>query len=361
MFIIMLKGFTPEVAIILIALVTVGISVSTYYWISSLTAETQGETESAIQRQFEILGAKLKIDTISDCKIYIKNIGENDISFSDMDFYIADLDSDVFREIRFSPPTGTLKKYETTEINFINVAPGKYKLLAKVYGKSMDFGFMTCTSSIACFQDTDCDDNEPCTNDTCNNPGTPSASCSNTWPSCGDNDDCCPPPCDFTNDNNCPLPTAFSCTIRQNCAAGIETEIIALSDTTNARAELPTEGNYDYKLCCSNVSSVTYTSGTGTCALGFTGLITLATNSTFTLDTNAKVEEYNYTNPDGFDYKKNVCVQLDGGGSLDCFYTDLSTCSSLRWDKIISLSSSTNAFVGNDTSYPNLVLCCISS
>ena len=144
----------------------------------------------------------------------------------------------------------------------------------------------------------------------------------------------------------------FSCAIKTSCG-GDETEVLGLSAQDNAHAELPTEENYTYKLCCKNVSSVQTTTGTGNCPVGFTGLITLSG------DTNAQIEKYNYTGTDGFDYKKNVCVKLVGGGSLKCAYGTITECDSWGYTKkIISLSSSTNAHVGNNTAYPNLVLCC---
>jgi len=154
----------------------------------------------------------------------------------------------------------------------------------------------------------------------------------------------------------------FSCAIKTSCGGG-ETEVLGLSAQDNAHAEIiGGGGNYPYKLCCKNVSSVQTTTGTGTCesVLGpsFTGLITLATNSTFDKNTNAQVEKYNYTSTDGFDYKKNVCVKLTSG-SLKCVYTDASTCENIfDWNIIFSISSETNAHLGNSTAYSDLVLCC---
>ena len=156
----------------------------------------------------------------------------------------------------------------------------------------------------------------------------------------------------------------FSCAIKTSCGGG-ETEVLGLSAQDNAHAEIiGGGGNYKYKLCCKNVSSVQTTTGIGTCesVLGpsFTGLITLATNSTFDKNTKAQVEKYNYTGTDGFDYKKNICVKLVGGGSLKCTYTSYATCGSWSWDEIISISNRTNAHIGNYTAYSDLVLCCKS-
>ncbi len=280
----------------------------------------------------------------------------------------------------------------------------------------MDYGYLTCTGpSIACYGDSDCDDGDPCTTDTCNNPGDPASNCSHTQiTNCIDNDGCCPTGCDATNDNDCGavcgdgavnqpseecddgdlngktcsdfgysggtlscypqghtnectfnktgcsgLPAAFSCHIESgSCSTG--NPVLALSAQNNSHAETNTAGNYDYKLCCSNISSVQTTTGTGDCntlGAGFTGLVTFATNSTFDKNTNAQVERYNYTGTDGFSYKKNVCVELTSG-SLNCIYDTKANCFSLGYNKyVVSISDSTNAHVGDEDAY-SIVRCC---
>ncbi len=61
--------------------------------------------------------------------------------------------------------------------------------------------------TVACYSDSDCDDGNSCTTDTCNNPGTSSASCSHTQiTSCIDNDGCCPAGCNVNTDNDCETP-----------------------------------------------------------------------------------------------------------------------------------------------------------
>ena len=142
----------------------------------------------------------------------------------------------------------------------------------------------------------------------------------------------------------------FSCAIKTSCGGG-ETEVLGLSAQDNAHAELPTEENYTYKLCCKNVSSVQTTTGTGTCdtlGAGFTGLITLSG------DTNAQVERYNYTGTDGFDNKKNVCVKLTSG-SLNCVFAN--SCISPEEKLIFTISNNTNAHIGDGTAY-SIKLCC---
>jgi hypothetical protein len=61
--------------------------------------------------------------------------------------------------------------------------------------------------TVVCYSDSDCDDGDPCTTDTCNNPGTSSALCSYTRiTSCMDNDGCCPTGCNVNIDNDCETP-----------------------------------------------------------------------------------------------------------------------------------------------------------
>ncbi|MCD4740121.1 carboxypeptidase-like regulatory domain-containing protein [archaeon] len=60
-----------------------------------------------------------------------------------------------------------------------------------------------CTNAI-CWEDSQCDDFNVCTIDTCFLPCTESAECYNLpIVICTDDDDCCPPGCNSTNDNDC--------------------------------------------------------------------------------------------------------------------------------------------------------------
>jgi hypothetical protein len=57
-----------------------------------------------------------------------------------------------------------------------------------------------------CSSDSDCaDDGESCTTEVCLNPGTPQASCTSNWPSCGINDGCCGSSCG-SEDPDCATP-----------------------------------------------------------------------------------------------------------------------------------------------------------
>lgn len=58
---------------------------------------------------------------------------------------------------------------------------------------------------VACETDADCDDGDPCSHNTCANPGAHDAYCTKTWiTGCGDNDGCCAGGCTAATDNDCP-------------------------------------------------------------------------------------------------------------------------------------------------------------
>jgi len=243
----------------------------------------------------QIFGANLKLDLLGNCEVYLRNIGGKDVPMEVIEFYVAEVGSDEFREIDFTTPTKTLEKYDIAKVSF-KLQPKKYKLVVRIYDNTMDIGFLTC------------------------------------------------------------LP--FSCEIKPFCGSH-EEEIIALSGTTNAYVELPTEGNYNQKLCCSQVSNVTYQDSN--CNPGFTGFFALSTNSSFDQNTNCVLEKYNLSSSEiatdqGFDYKKNVCVDF-AKGNINCNFTASSNCLGAA---ILSLSGITNARAGNITSYPNVICCSYS-
>jgi len=147
-----------------------------------------------------------------------------------------------------------------------------------------------------------------------------------------------------------PPPPAFlpvMCWIENgSCSSGVC--VFALSSLQNAHLENCSEGNYQYKLCCENISDVSVSSGT--CPLGYTGFLTLSSL------TNAHAEEYGYSGSDGFSEKYNVCVKPMFGSLTGNYTTNLSACLSTGGMPLFSLSAETNAHVGNLTQYP-IVFC----
>lgn len=56
---------------------------------------------------------------------------------------------------------------------------------------------------VACFDNTNCNDGNDCTTDTCQNAGTAAAYCESAWHECGIEDGCCGPECTHENDPDC--------------------------------------------------------------------------------------------------------------------------------------------------------------
>ena len=85
-------------------------------------------------------------------------------------------------------------------------------------------GGICCTGvcvSPVCSDDPECEDQEACTVDTCADAGTCSASCDNTWPSCGLSDGCCGPDCTSADDPDCEvcLVKGEPCTLDSECCS----------------------------------------------------------------------------------------------------------------------------------------------
>lgn len=416
-----------------------------------MTEKTQEGSSSLVTHQFDVMGAKLKVDVFGDCKLYLRNTGTKDIPIEFIGFYADN------KPVEHTPADGTLKKNDVQEIDFYNyLNPGKYKLLIKIYGKTMDQGRLIC-GGVECIDEIPCDPLEGCSGASyldfyCNlgvsecwinhsydcsktdyNESVPvtnnnldiacNCNCSGydieentTNGNCNDGKD---NDCDGDTDGDdydcptAPMPAAFSCYINESC--GSDVPILAFSGAcngtgctelleTNSHAEVsPFEGGYTYKLCCSNVSDVKIVNSTTItpeyCPVGFTGLITLATNATFNITTNAQVEKYNYSacnptnwdstcinstsskynvtaddcctmwncsveccppaeGPYGFNFTKNVCVNLTSG-SLECVYGTTTECDFGGYEEyVISISNLTNAHIGNSIAYPDLLLCC---
>ena len=112
----------------------------------------------------------------------------------------------------------------------------------------------TCTGGVCCggsctvpycSENAECDDGEACTTDTCINPGTCSADCTNTWPACDltVSDGCCGPECDSTNDIDCPSGPVCGNTI---CEIDLGEDCRNCSDDCNG----VTTGRPSGRYCC---------------------------------------------------------------------------------------------------------------
>ncbi|MBM3303622.1 MAG: LamG domain-containing protein, partial [Candidatus Aenigmarchaeota archaeon] len=128
---------------------------------------------------------------------------------------------------------------------------------------------------------------------------------------------------------------ALDCLIKASCdAAGGETDVLHLSDLFNAHAELPSQPNYAYKVCC---KAPPLTLGTD-CASGGQSFLNLSAA------TDAHVEKSSAGN-----YATGACIsgaQIDCGYGADCSATGIPVGPAVC---LASISADTNAHVANCT------------
>jgi hypothetical protein len=143
----------------------------------------------------------------------------------------------------------------------------------------------------------------------------------------------------FTNS----VEAALTCSVTSGSCSG--TTVFKMQSTSNSHAELPSQTNYNYYVCCSGVTDL--------------GNDCNATNKAVALKlsaaTNAHVEKNTYTN-----YTNSVCLSAPSGPSITCSYA--SNCSTLGSDYVClaSISGDTNAHVGNCDAYSTKVCCAVS-
>ncbi len=131
--------------------------------------------------------------------------------------------------------------------------------------------------------------------------------------------------------------TSLSCDVVTNCN---NTDIFHISNETNAHAELNNNSNYAYEICCNDTAGLNVSNN----CLGYYKTLLHLSNQT-----NAHAELNNKSNYNKF----NVCIS-SSDGLLNCSYE--SSCDG--YDTCIaSVSSSTNAHVGNCTDY-SIKICC---
>jgi hypothetical protein len=133
-------------------------------------------------------------------------------NFSDMDYrdVIAGGYENLF-DMHFSQISDVFELSQNSPAinNGVNL-PADWLDTVEVSDGMPDIGVYEYTGEkIECYQDSDCG-TEPCKVYICNNPGTPSASCSSQdITSCINDDDCCPSGCTEQNDNDCINPVAL--------------------------------------------------------------------------------------------------------------------------------------------------------
>lgn len=134
---------------------------------------------------------------------------------------------------------------------------------------------------------------------------------------------------------------ALSCSIATSCGA---VTVFRVSSATNAHAQLPTQTNYAYYVCCNENSLSNSCSGNYAIVAKLSGA------------TNAHVEENVYSN-----YTNNACLSMTNGSSVDCKYSSDCATFGSKYVCVASMSSDSNAHVGGCSDYGTKVCCAIVS
>ena len=134
-----------------------------------------------------------------------------------------------------------------------------------------------------------------------------------------------------------PVSSDLSCTITTSCNA---IDLLHLSDLTNAHAELSTQTNYNYKICCNSSTTIS-----SSCSGNYVVFLKLSNT------TNAHVEDPSQNN-----YAYSACIASSSW--RDC--TIATTCPS-GYECLASISDTTNAHIGNCTSYSSKICCYVNT
>ena len=138
----------------------------------------------------------------------------------------------------------------------------------------------------------------------------------------------------------------LSCLVTSGTCSG--TTVFKMYSADNSHAEIPSQTNYNYKVCCSH----TEVADLGNSCVSDNHTVVLKLSEI----TNAHVEENSYSN-----YSNNVCLSAPAGYSIICGYS--TDCSTLGTDYVClaSISGDTNAHVGDCSSYSTKVCCAVVS
>lgn len=125
----------------------------------------------------------------------------------------------------------------------------------------------------------------------------------------------------------------LSCAITTSCPTG--TVLLRMYDPNGNHAEMPSQSNYTYLVCCSGVL------GLGTSCVSGTNATIVKLSST----TNAHVEQNSQSNYTGND----ACLSVASGGTVSVGY-QATNCSGFD-TTIGSMTDTTNSHVGNSDAY----------
>ncbi len=124
----------------------------------------------------------------------------------------------------------------------------------------------------------------------------------------------------------------LSCKVTTSCSSGIT--VLKMSDVSNAHAELSSQSNYPYVICCTGVPGLL-----NQCTGNYETVLKLSSA------TNAHVEENTQNN-----YPEQACLQVPENGIIEIGYK-AESCEG--YDTILgSISSITNAHIGDADAYP---------
>lgn len=245
--------------------------------------------------------------------------------------------------------------------------PGTYEYTLKVVDKNLDYDEHTKTIPIPgleegndCGYDWQCDskfcnpDTKVCSQSSCTDsykgPEETDADCGgycsalgfkcDLEKACGMDDDCKSNICDET-DKVCV--SSFACSVRDIPCDMAKTLLFKLSGTTNAHAELWSESNYKYYVCCGLKNDIIHADCSDNIINNNAVMFRLSDK------TNAHAEESTFN-----DYTYNVCMS-SSKGTIACQYKN--SCDDNTEACVVSLSADKNAHVGDCSAYPNKVCC----
>jgi len=135
----------------------------------------------------------------------------------------------------------------------------------------------------------------------------------------------------------------LSCTITSGECSGVT--VFKLQSLGNSHAELSSQSNYSYKVCCAGEDIGNDCAGNYAVALNLSG------------DSNAHVEENGRSN-----YTKHACLSYaQAEGTIACDYA--ADCATLGegYVCLASISGGTNAHVGDCSAYTSKVCCQVTS
>ncbi|MFH7873509.1 MAG: archaellin/type IV pilin N-terminal domain-containing protein, partial [Candidatus Aenigmatarchaeota archaeon] len=83
-----LKGVSPIIAVILLVMIVIGMGLTAYLFFSRTQETLQKGTEEQAGKAFEAMYSKIKIESVTKEKIYIRNAGSFEINSTSLTLYV---------------------------------------------------------------------------------------------------------------------------------------------------------------------------------------------------------------------------------------------------------------------------------